>query len=251
MTTGLSRRAVLVNAFALPMLAGLAGPLAYAQGSGLRFGPAQRFGFEWLKAEAKRLATLTFNNPAPRAADVLDRLDYDDHNTIRFKPERSLWAQGGPYPIQFFHLGKWFKSPVKIHLIEGGEARVASDRVRRNPAFGTMRAQIANMVTGVTAGFSKTLEIVGTGYRAAMDGKKLVLQVGYSHPVAFQPPEGITIKVENPTKLTVSGADKALVGQVAADIRAVRPPEPYKGKGIKYEGEYIRRKAGKAAGAAT
>jgi large subunit ribosomal protein L6 len=135
--------------------------------------------------------------------------------------------------------------------IEGGEARVASDRLGKNPAFGTMRAQISNMVTGVTAGFSKTLEIVGTGYRAAMDGKKLVLQVGYSHPVAFEPPEGITIKVDSPTRLTVSGADKALVGQVAADIRAVRPPEPYKGKGIKYEGEYIRRKAGKAAGAAT
>ena len=123
MTTGLSRRAVLVNAFALPMLAGLAGPLAYAQGGGLRFGPAQRFSFEWLRAEAKRLAALAFDDPAPRAADVLDRLDYDDHNTIRFKPDRSLWAQGGPFPIQFFHLGKWFKSPVKIHLVEGGEAR--------------------------------------------------------------------------------------------------------------------------------
>ncbi len=134
-------------------------------------------------------------------------------------------------------------------VVEGGEAKVSSDRDRRNPAFGTMRAQIFNMVTGVTAGFSRTLEIVGTGYRANMDGKKLVLQVGFSHPVVFDPPAGITIKTEGPTKLTVSGADKALVGQVAADIRAVRPPEPYKGKGIKYEGEYIRRKAGKAAGA--
>ena len=135
--------------------------------------------------------------------------------------------------------------------IESGEARVTSDRVRRNPAFGTMRAHIANMVAGVTAGFSKTLEIVGTGYRAAMDGKNLVLQVGYSHPVVIQPAEGITFKVETPTRLTVSGFDKALVGQVAANIRDVRPPEPYKGKGIKYEGEYIRRKAGKAAGAAS
>jgi large subunit ribosomal protein L6 len=135
--------------------------------------------------------------------------------------------------------------------VAGGEARVAADRLRRNPAFGTMRAQISNMVTGVTTGFSKTLEIVGTGYRAAMEGGKLTLQVGYSHPVIFQLPPSITIKLESPTRIVVSGADKALVGQVAADIRAVRPPEPYKGKGIKYEGEYIRRKAGKAAGAAT
>jgi large subunit ribosomal protein L6 len=135
--------------------------------------------------------------------------------------------------------------------IEGAEARVSADRERGNPAFGTMRALIFNMVTGVTAGFTKTLEIVGTGYRANMDGRNLVLQVGYSHPVVFEPPAGITIKAESTTRVVVSGFDKAMVGQVAADIRAVRPPEPYKGKGIKYEGEHIRRKAGKAAGAAT
>ena len=135
--------------------------------------------------------------------------------------------------------------------VEEGTAKVSSDRDTRNPAYGTMRANIQNMVTGVTQGFSKTLEIVGTGYRAQMDGKKLVLQLGYSHPIVFDPPTGITIKVENPTRLTVGGADKCLVGQVAADIRGFRPPEPYKGKGVKYEGEYIRRKAGKAAGATT
>jgi large subunit ribosomal protein L6 len=135
--------------------------------------------------------------------------------------------------------------------VESGEARVSSEKATRNPAFGTMRAHIQNMVVGVTAGFSKTLEIVGTGYRAQMDGKKLMLQVGFSHVVPFDPPVGITIKVENPTRLSVSGADRGLVGQVAADIRSIRPPEPYKGKGIKYEGEYIRRKAGKAAGAAS
>ena len=134
--------------------------------------------------------------------------------------------------------------------VQGAEVKVSAEKIERNPAFGTMRAQIANMVTGVTTGFSKTLEIVGTGYRAAMEGKKLVLQLGFSHPVHFMPPDGITIKVESPTRLTVSGADKALVGQVAADIRGFRPPEPYKGKGVKYEGEYIRRKAGKAAGSA-
>jgi large subunit ribosomal protein L6 len=134
--------------------------------------------------------------------------------------------------------------------IEGGEVRVTAEKVTRNPMFGTMRAKIQNMVTGVTAGFSKTLEIVGTGYRAQMDGKKLNLQLGFSHPVVFDPPEGIAIKVESPTRVVISGHDKALVGQVAADIRGFRPPEPYKGKGIKYEGEYIRRKAGKAAGSA-
>src|SRR5690349_11629181 len=136
------------------------------------------------------------------------------------------------------------KGELSMHVLEGtsvtlvdGEARVSSERQTRNPAFGTMRAHIQNMVLGVTSGFSKTLEIVGTGYRAAMDGKDLVLQVGYSHPIRFSPPATIAIKVENPTRLTISGADKALVGQVAADIRAYRPPEPYKGKGIKYEGE--------------
>lgn len=134
--------------------------------------------------------------------------------------------------------------------VEGAEVRVSAEKITRNPAFGTMRAQINNMVIGVTAGFSKTLEIVGTGYRASMDGKKLVLQLGFSHPVVFLPPDGINIKVETPTRLTISGASKVMVGQVAADIRGFRPPEPYKGKGVKYEGEYIRRKAGKAAGSA-
>jgi large subunit ribosomal protein L6 len=150
------------------------------------------------------------------------------------------------------------KGELSMHVLEGttvtvenGEARVAAERIRRNPAFGTMRAHISNMVTGVTTGFTKTLEIVGTGYRASMDGKNLVLQVGYSHPVVIEPPAGITLKAETATRVVVSGADKAQVGQVAADIRAVRPPEPYKGKGIKYEGEHIRRKAGKAAGAAS
>jgi large subunit ribosomal protein L6 len=133
--------------------------------------------------------------------------------------------------------------------IAEGQAQVSAEVVRRNPAYGTMRSLIQNMVTGVTTGFTRTLEIVGTGYRAQMDGKKVVLQLGYSHPIVFDPPQGITITVENPTRLVVSGYDKIMVGQVAADIRGFRPPEPYKGKGVKYEGEYIRRKAGKAAGA--
>ena len=135
-------------------------------------------------------------------------------------------------------------------VVDGAEARVSSERVVRNPAFGTMRAKLNNMVLGVTTGFSRNLEIQGTGYRAAMEGDKLVLQLGYSHPIRFEVPQGITIKVENPTRITVSGADKAQVGQVAANIRGFRPPEPYKGKGVRYEGEYVRRKAGKAAGSA-
>jgi large subunit ribosomal protein L6 len=134
--------------------------------------------------------------------------------------------------------------------VEGATVRVRTGRPTRNPAFGTMRAKINNMVIGVTQGFSKTLEIVGTGYRAQSDGKKLVLQLGFSHPVEYESPDGITIKCENPTRIVISGYDKAQVGQVAADIRGYRPPEPYKGKGIKYEGEQIRRKAGKAAGSA-
>jgi large subunit ribosomal protein L6 len=133
-------------------------------------------------------------------------------------------------------------------VVAGGEVRVEAERTTRNPAFGTMRAHIANMVEGVTGGFSKTLEIVGTGYRATMEGKTLVLQLGYSHPIRFEPPTGVTIKVENPTRVVITGADKWSVGQAAAEIRGFRPPEPYKGKGVKYEGEYIRRKAGKAAG---
>jgi len=141
--------------------------------------------------------------------------------------------------------------PGTTVTVEGGEVKVAAERLTRNPMFGTMRAHVANMVAGVTTGFSKTLEIVGTGYRAQMDGRKLVLQLGFSHPVIFDPPAGITIKADTPTRLTISGADKYMVGQVAAIIRGYRPPEPYKGKGIKYEGEYIRRKAGKAAGSAT
>jgi large subunit ribosomal protein L6 len=140
--------------------------------------------------------------------------------------------------------------PSTYVKIEGSEIQVTSDKITRNPMFGTMRAQIQNMVTGVTTGFKKNLEIVGTGYRAQMDGTKLVLQLGFSHPVVVEPPKGITIKVDSPTRLSISGADKCLVGQVAANIRGYRPPEPYKGKGIKYEGEIIRRKAGKAAGSA-
>jgi large subunit ribosomal protein L6 len=104
------------------------------------------------------------------------------------------------------------------------------------------------MVVGVTNGFQKTLELAGVGYRASKQGEKLVLAVGYSHPVEMNPPEGIEIEVPAPTRVIVKGIDKEKVGAFAANVRAVREPEPYKGKGIKYEGERIRRKAGKAGG---
>ncbi len=111
--------------------------------------------------------------------------------------------------------------------------------------WGTTRNIVRNMVNGVSAGFSKALEINGVGYRAAVQGKELILQLGFSHEVKYPIPEGITIKAEKPTSLTISGADRQKVGQVAAEIRAFRGPEPYKGKGIKYENETILRKEGK------
>ena len=113
-------------------------------------------------------------------------------------------------------------------------------------AHGLHRALIANMIAGVTNGFEKRLEIVGVGYRAQQQSKDVVFQLGYSHNVLFSPPDGIKIEVLEPTKLRVSGISKQLVGQVAANIRKLRPPEPYKGKGIRYAGEQVRKKAGKA-----
>ena len=121
------------------------------------------------------------------------------------------------------------------------------DDARESKALhGLSRALLNNMVVGVSEGFTKQLEIQGVGYRAALKGNSVELQVGFSHSVVVDAPEGITFEVPEPTKISVSGIDKELVGQVAADIRKVRPPEPYKGKGIRYEGEYVRRKAGKA-----
>jgi len=133
--------------------------------------------------------------------------------------------------------------------VQDGVLTVARPTDERNhrALHGLTRSLIANMVQGVTEGFSKVLEIQGVGYRATAKGKNIELAVGYSHPVPVEAPDGITFTVETPTRLVVSGADKQLVGQIAADIRAHRPPDPYKGKGIRYEGEYVRRKAGKAA----
>lgn len=121
-----------------------------------------------------------------------------------------------------------------------------SDNKLHRSLHGTTRSVVSNMVSGVTEGFTKTLELVGVGYRASKSGEKLVLNVGYSHPVEFAPEAGITFEVPTNTKIIVSGINKERVGEYAANIRAVRAPEPYKGKGIKYEGERIIRKEGKA-----
>ena len=131
--------------------------------------------------------------------------------------------------------------------IEGNEITVVrpSDSKRHRTVHGTTRAILANMIEGVSAGFKKELELIGVGYRAQMQGKKLVLSVGYSHPVEFEEIEGIKLGVEGNTKVSIEGINKEVVGQYAANVRAVRPPEPYKGKGIRYVGEYVRRKEGK------
>ncbi|MEX0736197.1 MAG: 50S ribosomal protein L6 [Bacteroidota bacterium] len=123
----------------------------------------------------------------------------------------------------------------------------SSDEKQNRALHGLWRALIQNMINGVTQGYSRKLEIVGVGYRAEMKGKKLQLLLGYSHPIVFGPPEGVILETPSQTNIVISGIDKQLVGLVAAKIRSFRPPEPYKGKGVKYEGEYIRRKAGKAA----
>jgi large subunit ribosomal protein L6 len=121
-----------------------------------------------------------------------------------------------------------------------------NDLKRNKSLHGLTRTLVSNMVTGVTNGYSKILEIVGTGYRASKQGDKLTILLGYSHPVEFIDPEGVTSTVETPNRITISGIDKEKVGQYAANIRAKRPPEPYKGKGVKYSDEYIRRLAGKS-----
>jgi len=125
--------------------------------------------------------------------------------------------------------------------------RRPTDQRTHRAMHGLTRALLANMVTGVSQGYSKVLEIEGTGYRAEMQGEKLMLNVGYSHPVEFQPPEGIRFEVPKGGRMvTVAGVDKELVGEIAARIRRQRPPEPYKGKGVRYAGERVRHKAGKA-----
>ncbi|HET6230168.1 MAG TPA: 50S ribosomal protein L6 [Longimicrobiaceae bacterium] len=133
---------------------------------------------------------------------------------------------------------------------EGAEVLVErpSDSPEHRSLHGLSRTLVANMVEGVTTGFTKILEIVGVGYRAETKPFGLTLALGYSHPIDYRAPEGIALRAINPTTVEVAGSNKEVVGQVAAEIRSLRPPEPYKGKGVKYQGEVIRRKAGKAGG---
>ncbi len=140
--------------------------------------------------------------------------------------------------------------PIRIKVEKSDETIVVTrptERGEDRALHGLTRTLIANMVEGVTKGFEKRLEIQGVGYRAALRGTSLELNVGYSHPVVKDAPLGITFEVPAPTQIVVKGVDKQQVGQIAAEIRKVRPPEPYKGKGIRYEGEYVRRKVGKRA----
>ena len=146
------------------------------------------------------------------------------------------------------------KGALQLLLHDDVTAKIDKGGIQVDPRFetkrarsqwGTSRTLINNLITGVTKGFEQKLEITGVGYRAAVQGKNLQLQLGYSHDVVFAIPEGITIVAPKPTEITITGSDKQKVGQVAADIRDFRPPEPYKGKGVKYAGEYIFRKEGK------
>jgi large subunit ribosomal protein L6 len=138
--------------------------------------------------------------------------------------------------------------PIRVERADDGTVAVVrpNDERRAKELHGLSRTLVANMIVGVTEGYKKTLEIAGTGYRVVAKGNDLEFALGFSHPVLVSPPEGIKFSVERPTLFSVEGIDKQQVGEVAANIRKIRPPEPYKGKGVKYQGEVIRRKAGKA-----
>jgi len=141
-----------------------------------------------------------------------------------------------------------FSNDIEI-VVEGSTVKITrpSDSIKHKSLHGTTRALLSNMVVGVSEGFSKTLEITGVGYRASLNGNTLVLNMGFSHLVEMPVPQGLTVSVPNQTEITVSGIDKQSVGQFTAEIREVKKPEPYKGKGIRYRGEVVRRKEGKKA----
>jgi large subunit ribosomal protein L6 len=167
-------------------------------------------------------------------------------NGVTLKQEGTLVQAKGPLG----ELSTRLRPGVEVRQADGVAHVELNHTDRRSAAMhGVSRAMVANVVEGVSKGFKRDLEVVGTGYRVSLEGNKLVFKLGRDHPVEFKLPEGIKVEVaDRPPRLSVSGIDKVLVGQVAADIRGLQPPEPYKGKGIKYAGEYVRRKAGKSAG---
>ena len=143
-------------------------------------------------------------------------------------------------------LTREFSPNITLNIEEGVVTLTRPDDSKENKTMhGTMRANLNNMVVGVSEGFAKALELIGVGYRAQLQGKKLVLNVGSSHPIEFETPEGIEIEVPSNTSIIVKGSNKEVVGELAANIRGTRPPEPYKGKGVRYVGEHVRRKEGK------
>jgi large subunit ribosomal protein L6 len=144
-------------------------------------------------------------------------------------------------------LERTLPSEITLRLADGNIiCERPSDDYKHRALHGLVRSLVANMITGVNEGYTKHLELVGVGYRVAKQGDEITLSLGFSHPIKFKPPAGVTIDVQDQTKFSVTGIEKEAVGQVAADIRKFRPPEPYKGKGVMYRGEKVRRKAGKA-----
>ena len=161
--------------------------------------------------------------------------------TIEVKADNLVTVKGpkGELTRQFHQDMKFEQEGNTIAVVRPSESK------EHRTNHGTTRALLANMVTGVSEGFTRSLELIGVGYRASLQGNKLVLNVGYSHPVEFTPEEGLEVEVPSNTKIIVKGISKERVGALASNIRDVRPPEPYKGKGIRYEGEFVRRKEGK------
>ena len=170
---------------------------------------------------------------------------------VTVKVEEGTLRVKGPKGELTFDINEGRYGAINVAIEDGTITVTRKDESRlARTQQGLVRSLIQNMVTGVTETFSKTLELVGVGYKADAKGKSINLNLGFSHPIDFPLPEGISAVVEKNTRITVSGADKQLVGEIAAEIRKLRKPEPYKGKGIRYEGEIVRRKVGKAAASA-